>query len=79
MRERGERARTAVGECNGRARLTAETVRRIRAAHVQYRVTARMLAAQFGVNIFVVWKILKRVTWRGVEPQGVTAKGRLRS
>lgn len=68
MEERDARGRQAKGESNGRAKLTAETVRAIRAAYVPHKVSKRTLAARFGVNYYIVRDIIDRVTWRGVEP-----------
>jgi hypothetical protein len=70
MRERSERGRTASGERNGRAKVTVEMVRRMRAMDVPGRVPSRVLAAQFGVSGGTVRRILNRTIWRGVEPVG---------
>lgn len=68
MADRNARGRQAKGEGNGRAKLTADIVRAIRAAYVPHKVSKRALAAQFGVNYYIVRDIIDRVTWKGVEP-----------
>lgn len=68
MADRNARGRQAKGERNGRAKLTADTVLAIRAAYVPHKVSVRTLAARFGVNHYIVSDIVRRVTWKGIEP-----------
>lgn len=79
MADRSARGRTASGEKNGRAKLTWEKVRQIRAEHVPYKVSANKLSQRHGVNYYVVCDILSGKTWR--EPatplqSGFSWKGR---
>lgn len=55
------RHRAAHGETNGRARLTAEQVAEIRRRHEQ---AARDLAAEFGVSVVTIYRVIKGKTWR---------------
>lgn len=64
MADLTRKGRTASGERNGRAKLTVETVRSIRAAYRPNKVTVPMLAEQFGVNRHIVADIIRRRTWR---------------
>jgi hypothetical protein len=73
MRDRSERNRTARGTKNGRAKLTEETVLAIRAAYIPNKITAPMLARQFGINFYVVQDIIRKRTWKHIVPNGLSA------
>lgn len=77
MADRDRKGRQASAERNGRAKLTPDIVRAIRAAYVPYKSSVPKLAARFGVNFYIVRDIINRVTWRGIEPEpeGAPAKG----
>lgn len=54
----------ARGEGHGRARLTADAVREIRAANLTVVGTADTLAQRFGVAPITIGKVHRRETWR---------------
>ena len=64
MEDRNAKGRTASGQRNGRAKLNWDIVREIRAAYVPFKVTAPMLSARFGVNLYVVKDIIDGTTWK---------------
>jgi hypothetical protein len=58
----------ASGERNQGAILTWEQVREIRARYVFRKVTAKMLAAEYGISSDSIEKIIRRETWREEGP-----------
>jgi hypothetical protein len=58
----------ASGERNQGAVLTWEQVREIRARYVFRKVTAKMLAAEYGISSDSIEKIIRRETWREEGP-----------
>lgn len=64
VRDRVLRDRSAKGEKNGRAKLDANAVRRIR--EVGTRVSAQELARQYGVDRTAISHVLKRRSWKHV-------------
>jgi len=60
--DRDERGRTALGERNGKAKLTPELVREIRNSPLSERATA----AAIGVHRGAVTAVLSGRTWRHV-------------
>lgn len=59
------RQRSCQGESAARAKLTADTVRQIRAKRADGE-SLRVIAAAFGVNFSAVWKVVRGLTWRHV-------------
>jgi len=53
----------ARGETNGKAKLTTESVLEIRERYARGDVTYTALAAEFGVGIATVWRVVRRITW----------------
>jgi hypothetical protein len=68
VRDRDERERQAKGETNGRAKLTDDDVRAIRATYVLRSRThgQAALARQFGVSGPLIGQITRRELWRHV-------------
>lgn len=65
VKDRVDRDRSAYGEKNGRAKLTWDTVRAIRAFCLGEKRGAPVRASvEFGVNIAIVRDILKNKTWK---------------
>jgi hypothetical protein len=52
------------GELNGKSILTAEQVQLIRARYVPKKVTRKHLAAEFGVSVSAIKKVVNYVNWR---------------
>lgn len=65
MADRARRGRTAVGENNGLAKLTAEKVFAIR-EHAAGGVTYKELARRYGVHRTNISLIVRRKTWRHI-------------
>ncbi len=65
VRDRVIRQRSARGAKNGRAKLTEDQVREIRA--MKGTMLARDIGAKFGVGEDTVYLIHQRQTWRHVE------------
>ena len=65
VRDRVIRQRSAKGAKNGRAKLTEDQVREIRA--MKGTMLARDIGAKFGVGEDTVYLIHQRQTWRHVE------------
>jgi hypothetical protein len=55
--------RLARGESNGSAKLTANTVERIRARYTAGGITHKQIAGHFGVNRSTIGKIIRREIW----------------
>ena len=58
--------RQAVGEHNGRSRLTAAAVLDIRARFASGDATLIQLAAEYGVAMHTVWMVTSRRNWRHI-------------
>ena len=61
-RDRTERKRSATGHFAAMSKLTDEQVREIRSRYRFRKVTAKMLAAEYGVSAGTIHKIVERVT-----------------
>lgn len=61
----------AIGEKNGRAKLTAAIVIRARACHKQLGTSFAALARQFGVSRFVMRSAILGLTWKDINPADV--------
>lgn len=57
----------ARGEASGRSKLTETQVREIRARYVKGVVTARFLAAEYGVSHNQILFIVRRVSWNHLD------------
>lgn len=64
-RDRKGRNPNHPGETNGRAKLTADQVRAIRARYNGNN--AKTMAREYGIGQMTVWRILHRETWRHVQ------------
>ena len=58
-----------VGECNGRAKVTAEKVLAIRAR--KGKATSLQIATEFGISSAQVRRILRRENWHHLRPPRV--------
>ena len=61
------KGRQAAGEVNGHAKLTEEQVREIRERYDWYRVTQRLLAAEYGVTRSNIGHIVNGGSWAHVQ------------
>jgi hypothetical protein len=66
-RDRIRHGTMPLGVRNGRARLTEEQVRDIRARYAAGGVSERQLAVEFEVGRYTIRAILRRETWKHVE------------
>lgn len=67
LRDMAEKQRSSKGERNGRAKLSADDVRQIRALYAEGGWTQQQLAHRFGVTQTVVGEIARRTIWKSVE------------
>jgi hypothetical protein len=65
-RDRVERNRQAKGESIAVSKLTEEQVKDIRRRWVPRKFTRKQLAAEYGVSIDLIHKIVNRILWRHV-------------
>lgn len=65
-REGRERSHDRTGENNGRAKLTARLVGRIRAEYRGGQCTQKQLASRYGVGRSTIGRAVRRQNWQGV-------------
>lgn len=65
MRDARNKGRLAVGEANGRAKLTASQVIAVRGFHAG-GLTQKSIATTFGVDRSTVWAVLRGLTWNHI-------------
>lgn len=65
-RDRDAKGRRAAGELHGSAKLTAETVRAIRALHTEGAATMRGMARRYGINRSTIKQVILRQTWKHI-------------
>ena len=58
------RGRNAMGEKNGRRKLSEEDVRKIRSMYIPRVVTRKKLSGLFGITESMIEKIVRRVYWK---------------
>lgn len=63
MRDRNAKGRQASGVRHGRAKLTPESAKRIRALYARGRGTVRSLAQAHSVSPAAIYKVLKGKSW----------------
>ena len=66
MRDKGCKGRAPHGTDHDRAKMTPEIVRAVRRRYVPRKVSAQMLADEYGVGQQAIDKVLRGITWRHV-------------
>lgn len=66
LNDRAGHGTLCTGSRNGRAKVTAETVLRVRAEYAAGGVTQRQLAARYGLSVPAVSDITRRKNWRHI-------------
>jgi hypothetical protein len=65
-KDRDSKGRQALGERNGKSKLTAENIKEI--IILSSQISGRKIAKQFGVGKTTIQEVLKRRSWKHVSP-----------